>query len=82
MVRNVGQTDSTVRLVVGALVAVLGASHFFGVFRLGTGTVGILVALVLLVVGLVLVWTARTKQCPVYKSLDMSTFGDEGESPR
>ncbi|UTF55218.1 YgaP family membrane protein [Natronosalvus rutilus] len=68
MVHNVGSSDSTVRVIAGALVAVLGAAILLGFLEAGA-----LVGVVALVIGVVLVGTGLTRTCLVYRVLGIDT---------
>ena len=68
MERNIGALDGRVRLVAGALLAVVGIAAVANVFELGL-TAGIIA----LAVGAILVGTSVTGLCPLYRVLGIST---------
>ena len=68
MKRNIGVLDGRVRLVAGALLAVVGIAAVANVFELGL-TAGIIA----LAVGAILVGTSVTGLCPLYRVLGIST---------
>jgi hypothetical protein len=68
MERNVGGLDRIARLILGPLVALVGAGVLFGVLATNR-TVGV----VLLVVGVVLVFTGLTRRCLVHRLLGINT---------
>lgn len=75
MERNVGNTDRLVRMVLGT-VAIVGAVALFGGVGGLSGTVGTIVApLILAVVGAILVVTGYTQSCPAYQLLGLRTLG-------
>jgi hypothetical protein len=68
MKTNIGPTDRTVRLALGALLVVLG---FVAVAGIAPG--GPVVGALALLVGVVLVGTALTRLCLVYRLVGMDT---------
>lgn len=68
MEQNVGDTDQTLRVAAGMLLAILG-----GVSVLGQG-LGLAIGIVFLVLGLVLLYTGYTQQCRLYKPLGINTM--------
>lgn len=65
---NIGATDRSVRLVVGAALALLGLAGFASLVAVGP-TVGTLAVLA----GVILVGTALIRTCPIYRILGMDT---------
>lgn len=70
MKRNVGDLDSWIRLVVGAILFGLGA------FSLRTPLKWVLITLkwVLIIIGAILVLTSLFNYCPLYTILKISTY--------
>jgi len=69
MDRNVGAQDRTVRLVLGAVLAVVGIAAIVDVLALG-----MIVGAVALLVGVVLLVTGATQTCPAYLATGISTL--------
>jgi len=67
MIANVGKTDSFIRYMIG--VALL-----LNITILETGTVG---TVILLALGLINLYTAYRKSCPMYNVLNISTAEKE-----
>ena len=67
MEQNVGGTDQTLRIALGMLLTILG-----GVSLLGQA-LGTAVGAVLLLVGLVLLYTGYTRSCMLYVPLGINT---------
>ena len=65
---NVGSTDQYIRLVLGALLAVVGLAGLLGVWAMNT-----VIAVVLVIVGAVFVGTGYTRQCLLYKPFGIDT---------
>lgn len=65
---NVGSTDRSVRIVLGALLAVAGVAGFLGLWAANT-----LVAAVLTLVGVVVLGTGVTRRCLLYKPFGIDT---------
>ncbi|MGM0398857.1 MAG: YgaP-like transmembrane domain [Halobacteriota archaeon] len=65
---NVGSTDRSVRIVLGALLAVLGLA---GILDLWAANV--VVAAVLTLVGVVVLGTGLTRRCLLYKPFGIDT---------
>lgn len=65
---NVGSTDRSVRIVLGALLAVAGVAGFLGLWAANT-----IVAAVLTLVGVVVLGTGITRRCLFYKPFGIDT---------
>ncbi|UWG48896.1 DUF2892 family protein [Halanaeroarchaeum sp. HSR-CO] len=65
---NVGSTDRSVRIVLGALLAVLGLAGILGLWA-----ANVVVAAVLTLVGVVFVGTGLTRRCLLYKPFGIDT---------
>lgn len=74
MEKNVGGYDRIARFVLGPILVVVGAASLAGLLTLAAGTVGLALAGVLLLVGLVLSVTAVTQKCPLNSLLGLNTF--------
>ena len=74
MDKNVGGLDRTVRFVVGPILVLVGLASFGGLLTLAAGTLGIALAAVALLVGLVLATTAVTQKCPLNSLLGLNTY--------
>jgi len=70
METNVGTPDRLVRLVLGAVIGLVGLAALGGLLEL-TSVIGVAAV----VVGLVLVGTALTRTCLVYSLLGVDTCG-------
>lgn len=77
MARNVGSTDRTVRLVVGAATALAGFAVLGDRFALAAGSLDTALGSILVVVGLALVYTGYTQVCFVYRVLGIDTYHEE-----
>ena len=73
MHQNVGEFDRSVRLVAGSVFLIVGLGTFAGVLSLGTGTVGLVLAAIATLGGLVMVVTALTQRCLLYSVLGFDT---------
>lgn len=73
MQQNVGEFDRIIRLVAGPVLLLVGIGTFAGVLSLGTGTVGIALAAIATLIGLVLTVTALTQRCLLYSVLGFDT---------
>jgi hypothetical protein len=73
MKKNVGGYDRIARFVVGALLVAGGAASFAGLFTLASGTLGVVITALLVLVGAVLLATAATRTCPVNATLGIDT---------
>lgn len=67
METNVGDTDQTLRVALGMLLTILG-----GISVLGQG-LGVVPGAVLLVLGLVLLFTGYSRSCMLYKPFGINT---------
>ena len=72
MDRNVGSLDRTVRIALGALVAIAGVAAVGGYWAAGVA-VGAVIALL----GVVLVVTGTTQRCPIYAGAGIDTCDTE-----
>lgn len=78
MEKNVGGYDRIARFVVGPILVVVGAAALLGLFTIAAGTLGLAIAVVALLVGLVLSVTATTQKCPLNSVVGLNTYrGDE-----
>lgn len=68
MDKNVGSADRYIRLVLGAVLAVVGVAGLLGVWAMN-----IAIAVVLVVVGAVFLGTGYTRQCLLYKPFGIDT---------
>lgn len=76
MKQTVGNLDRNVRLLVGAVLAVVGVAGYAGV--LGLAWLGIgqaLAAVVLFVIGAILLVTGATRYCVIYSLFGLDTLG-------
>ena len=80
MKKNVGGYDRMARFVLGPVLLVVGLGGLGGVLTLGTGTVGIGLAVAALLVGAVLTVTATVQRCPLNRALGIDTY--RGDSRR
>ena len=74
MEKNVGGNDQLVRLVVGPLLVVVGAAALAGPFAITAGVLGLAVAGVLLLVGVILTYTGYTQRCFLNSTLGKNTY--------
>ena len=79
MEKNVGGYDRIARFVVGPILVVVGLASFGGLLTLAAGTLGLVLAAVALIVGLVLVTTAVTQKCPLNSVLGLNTYRGDTE---
>ena len=80
MNKNVGGTERTARLVVGAMLAVVGIAGYAGLVTLAWIGVGQALAAVLLVlVGAILLVTGAIRWCPISAAIGRNTSGGETE---
>ncbi|MGM0591904.1 MAG: YgaP family membrane protein [Halobacteriota archaeon] len=80
MNKNVGGYDRLVRFVIGPILIVVGAAALAGLFTLAAGTLGLVFAAALLLVGAVLTVTAITQKCPLNSVLGFDTYKSESAS--
>jgi hypothetical protein len=80
MEKNVGGYDRTARFVVGPILVLVGLASLGGLFTLAAGTLGLVLAAVALLVGLVLATTAVTQKCPLNRALGLNTYRGEAEA--
>lgn len=79
MEKNVGGYDRIARFVVGPILIVVGAAALLGLFTIAAGTLGLAIAVVAVLVGLVLSVTATTQKCPLNSVVGLNTYrGKEG----
>lgn len=75
MERNVGGYDRIGRLVIGAILVLVGAAGYAGMVRVAIGPVSqALAAVILVLIGLVLLVTGYTQQCPINRGLGINTL--------
>lgn len=67
METNVGGIDQSIRIGLGMLLTIIGAVSLFG------QALGPVVGAVLVIVGVVFLWTGYTRQCLLYKPLGINT---------
>jgi len=81
MEKNVGGYDRIARFVVGPALIIVGAAAMLGLFTIAAGTLGLAIAAVALLVGLVLTVTATTQKCPLNNALGVNSYrGEERET--
>jgi hypothetical protein len=74
MNENVGGYDRLGRLVVGAVLLVVGVAGYAGLMRVAVGPVPqALLALVFVLLGAVLLVTGYTRKCPIHRLLGLDT---------
>ena len=75
MERNVGGYDRIGRLVIGAVLVIVGVVGYAGMVGLAIGPIPqALAAVVLVVLGLILLVTGYTQQCPINRALGINTL--------
>jgi hypothetical protein len=77
MEKNVGGYDRIARFVLGPALIVVGAAALLGLFTIAAGTLGLAIAVIAVLVGLVLSVTAVTQKCPLNNVLGMNTYRGE-----
>jgi hypothetical protein len=80
MQKNVGGYDRIARLVVGPLLVVVGAAAIAGLFSVASGTLGLVLAALAIVVGGVFVATGITQKCPINNALGVNTYRAKPEA--
>ena len=80
MEKNVGGYDRIVRFVAGPLLVVVGLAALGGFITLWSGTLGVVAAAILALVGAVLLTTAATQKCPLNAALGMDTYSPKTAS--
>ncbi|MFC6940423.1 DUF2892 domain-containing protein [Salinirubellus sp. GCM10025818] len=80
MEKNVGGYDRIARFVVGPILVVVGFAAFGGLLTLAAGTVGLALAAVALLVGIVFVTTATIQKCPLNAALGLNTYREREET--
>jgi len=78
MEKNVGGYDRTARFVLGPILLILGVAAFSGILTLASGTLGLVIAGVALLIGAVLTVTATTQKCPLNAAIGLNTFRESG----
>ena len=76
MKQTVGMLDRNVRIVLGALLVIVGAAGYAGL--LGLAWIGIgqaMASVVLVLIGAVLLVTGLTRVCAIYSLLGIDTLG-------
>ena len=76
MEKNVGGYDRSARFVLGPLLIIVGAAAFAGIITLSTGTLGLVLAGVAVLIGAVLTVTATTQKCPLNSTIGLNTYED------
>lgn len=79
MQKNVGGYDRIARLGIGPVLVLVGIAALVGWISLATGTLGVAIAALAIVVGAVLLVTALTRVCFVNSLLGIDTFRGDGE---
>lgn len=74
MEKNVGGYDRIARLVVGPVLTLVGAAALLGFVTIAAGTLGVALAAIALLVGLVFVVTGLTQKCPLNRLLGFDTY--------
>jgi uncharacterized membrane protein len=67
METNVGDTDQSVRIGLGLLLTIIGAVSVFG------QGLGPILGALLVIVGVVFLWTGYSQQCLLYEPLGINT---------
>ena len=67
METNVGGTDQSLRIGLGMLLTIIGAVSLLG------QALGPVIGAVLVIVGVVFLWTGYTRQCLLYKPFGINT---------
>jgi uncharacterized membrane protein YkgB len=80
MEKNVGGYDRIARLVVGPILAIVGTAGLFGFVTIAAGTLGVALAAIALLVGLVFVVTGLTQKCPLNSVLGFNTYRKSAET--
>jgi len=78
MEKNVGGYDRLARFVVGPVLIVVGAAALAGILTIATGTLGLTLAALGIVVGAILTVTAATQKCPLNNALGFDTYRRTG----
>jgi len=74
MEKNVGGYDRLARFVLGPLLIILGIAAVTGIVSLGTGTLGVALAAVALLLGVVFTATAAMQTCVLNSLLGVNTY--------
>ncbi|MDT3436524.1 DUF2892 domain-containing protein [Haloarcula sp. 1CSR25-25] len=77
MQKNVGGYDRSARFVLGPILIIVGAAAFVGIITLSTGTLGLVLAGVAVLVGAVLTVTATTQKCPLNATIGLDTYNHD-----
>ena len=80
MEKNVGGYDRLARLVFGPVLLVVGAAGLAGILTITAGTLGLLFAGALFVVGAVFLVTGVTQRCMLNGLLGLDTYEESSES--
>ncbi|WP_276260273.1 YgaP family membrane protein [Haloglomus litoreum] len=80
MEKNVGGYDRIARLVVGPILAIVGTAALLGYVTIAAGTLGLALAAIALLVGLVFVVTGLTQKCPLNSLLGLDTYRKSSEA--
>ncbi|WP_255148637.1 YgaP family membrane protein [Halorarius halobius] len=80
MDKNVGGYDRIARLVLGPILAIVGGAGLLGVVTIAAGTLGVAIAAVALLVGLVFLATGLTQKCPLNRVLGLDTYRTRPET--
>ncbi|WP_435195894.1 YgaP family membrane protein [Natronomonas sp. EA1] len=80
---NVGGYDRIVRLVFGPVLTVIGVVGLLGLLAFAASGIGMAIAALALVVGLVFTVTGTVQQCPLNRALGIDTYrGERAKTPR
>ncbi|WP_396610712.1 DUF2892 domain-containing protein [Haloferax sp. S1W] len=79
MEKNVGGYDRIARAIFGPALIIVGAAALGGAFTIAAGTLGLVAAGVLLVVGAVLATTAIIQKCPLNALFGINTYTGEAK---
>ncbi|ELZ75194.1 DUF2892 domain-containing protein [Haloferax larsenii] len=77
MEKNVGGYDRIARAILGPVLIIVGAAALAGFLTIAAGTLGLVIAGALLLVGAVLATTAVTQKCPLNDALGFNTYKGE-----
>ncbi|MDZ7730997.1 MAG: DUF2892 domain-containing protein [Natrialbaceae archaeon] len=76
MDKNVGGTDRIARLIAGPLLIIVGAAAFGGFIALAAGTLGLVLAGIAVLVGVILTVTGMTQRCVLNRVVGLNTYRD------
>lgn len=74
MEKNVGGYDRLARFIVGPILVIVGLAAVGGLITLAAGTLGLVLAGVLFLIGAILTVTAFTQKCPLNNLLGLNTY--------